>query len=152
MLHEAWTVHAIREGLRANDSVAKDKWRKQYLGGTIGVWSIKQVPRGGPLFARVMGKLQELARNGIDWIVAAGEAAPETLLFHARLVLAEHDIPEPYACGIARNACQLAQVPTLEELEPAQLVQVIRILHAQAPRISAAAKKGDAPKTAEIPF
>lgn len=80
----------------------------------------------------------------------AGEAAPEMLVFHARQVLAEHDIPEPYACGVARNACQLDHLPTLEDLGPAQLAQVIKILHTQAPRISAAAKRSG--QTEEAPF
>lgn len=153
MLAEAWLVHATAQGLRVSDSVAKEAWRHHYLGTTVGIWSLKQIPPVGPVFARVMGKLQEVARNGIEWIVKAGDVAPSDLVYHARAVLAEHDIPESYACGVARNACRLEEVPALEALEPAQLVQVIRIVHAQGPRISAAAKKSEAqlPKE-EVPF
>jgi len=152
MLHEAWTVHAIDAGVRVTDSKAKDQWRKQYLGAALGVWSLKQVPRGGPLYARVMGKLQEIARNGIDWILKAGDAQPPELLHHARQFLAVHDIPEPYACGIARQSLRLEHQPDLEDLAPEQLAQVIRILHAQAPRIKASAAKKTTHPPTETPF
>lgn len=142
MLAEAWLAHALESGERVNDSKAKELWRKRYLGARLGVWSLKQIPRGGRMYARVMGALQEIARNGIDWIIKAEECDAATLVFHARAVLAVWDIPEGYACGIARNACSLPAVPEhLGRLEPAQLGDLIRILHAQAPRIHAAAHR-----------
>lgn len=146
MLAEAWLAHAIANDLRVNDSKAKEIWRREYLGAKLGVWSLKQVPPSGPLFARVMGALQEIARNGIEWIVKAGDCDNAGLVFHARAVLATWDIPEGYACGIARNACSLSSLPAgLDDLEPAQLGALIRVLHAQAPRIHQAASRGRSP-------
>lgn len=151
MLAEAWLMQASATDQRVSDSTAKDKWRKEYLKATVGIGSLTEIPRGGPIFARVMGKLQEIARNGIDWILKAGEANQSSLVYHARQVLHTHDIPEPYACGVARNACHLQTLPSLEDLAPHDLARVIRILHAQAPRISASAKRNAANPESE-PF
>lgn len=142
MLAEAWLAHALESGERVSDSKAKELWRKRHLGARLGVWSLKQIPRAGKTFAKVMGALQEVARNGIDWIIKAGDADAAGLVFHARAVLAGWDIAEGYACGIARNAFTLAAVPAgLDALEPAQLDALIRILHAQGPRIKASADR-----------
>lgn len=145
MLAEAWLAHALETGERVNDSRAKELWRKRYLGARLGVWSLKQIPRAGRTFARVMGALQEVARNGIDWILKAEEGGGEALVHHARAVLAAWDISEGYACGIARNSFHLERVPAgLEELTPPQLDELVRLLHAQGPRVKASAAKAGA--------
>src|SRR5688572_13866167 len=99
MISQAWVMQARSEGVRESDSKAKETWRHAYLGARLGVWSLKQIPRGGPTFAKVMGALQETARNGIDWIMKAGEDNPSTLLHHLRECLRTHGIDESYACG-----------------------------------------------------
>jgi hypothetical protein len=153
MLEEAWASHVCNNQVADKSSAAKEAWRKQYLGETLGVWSLKMIPTGGPLFAKVMGKLQEVARNGIDWIIKADQSSNSELLYHARAVLSEHDIPETYACGVARNACKLATLPTLEDLTPPQLGLVIKIVYGQAPRIAKAAKASRDQQPAEpLPF
>ena len=144
MLAEAWAAHVCREQVADTSSNGKDAWRKQYLGSKMGIWSLKMIPKGGLTFCRVMAALQEVARNGIDWIVKAGQASPADLIYHARAVLGEHDIPEAYACGIARNAFHFDALPALHDLSEEQLATTIRIVYAQGPRIATAARKSQA--------
>jgi hypothetical protein len=139
MLAAAWRRHAENQGLRASDAKAKDQWRRAYLAGKCGIWSLKQIPRGGKLFAQVMGALQEVAQNGIEWLVREQQDEREGMLKHVFDMCQKAGIAYSYALGIARNMFQQPDLAGLDGLSYAELSRFSKALHAQIDRIKEAA-------------
>lgn len=127
-------------GLCEDSAKGKEVWRRNHLAREAGIESLKHIPRGGKVFAKVMAALQVVVGDGIEWIIKADSCKPHELIYHAQQMLRRLQIPEDYACGVARNALKLTGETALEDLEPEQLDRVIKIFYAQGKRIAEAAK------------
>jgi hypothetical protein len=145
LLAEAWRVHARANDLRENDSKAKEAWRHELLVQSCGVYSLKEIPRGGPLFARFMAALQVIARNDVNWIIAANRSDAATLHHLVVRLITDKAIDHHAALAVARRALKLeTPLHDFSTLKPAQLMVLLRLFHKEGDRINHWSQSRDA--------
>ena len=144
----AWLAYCACEKIRASNSIAKEKWRHEQLHAVCGVYSLKQIPRAGPQFVKIMAHLEVIARSGIFWQLRVHGADTRHLVHTIRTFCQQHDLDEDYARGIAQKALRREELPDLENLSAAQLCEFARLLHAEIAKFSECA----AASTTDIPF
>ena len=138
---EAAKRAALARGLIAKGS-EWDAFRKAYLLEKAQIGSLKDIPKSGPVFAKVMAALEELAGDGVKWNIKSdsGEADRAVAQHNLGELLNEHRIDHRWATGLARRALRNETIE-LWEMDAEQTETVLGILRAQlrkAPRKEAA--------------
>lgn len=143
MIDAAWK--AVRETLPKkdlSDSAAKDLWRRDMIIQWLGLYSTKQMSPTED-FEYAMMRFEELAGNGIRWRIKWETGAARRRVHVIHQICREYDLEETYVRGIARQALNLQELPLLERLSHYDLDTLIKILKAQAKKMTVPAGKDD---------
>ncbi len=118
-------------------NAAKDAWYRSKLLERFGVESTKQIDTYDH-FAALCALFEEICGDSIYWQLRAmgGKVAEQRrrLIHEIKEVCDRHDLDENYARGIARQSLQSETTPLLDQLQPAQLLTVLKALKTHAKR------------------
>lgn len=109
-----------------------DAFRKAYLLREVKIESLKDIPKSGPIFARVMAALERLAGDGVTWNIRVDSGTADKAVAQHNLgeFLNENRIDHRWATGLARQALKNERIE-LWEMDGAQTMTVLGILRAQ---------------------
>ncbi len=114
------------------DAKGWDVFRKAWLKDKVRIDSLRDIPKSGGLFARVMAALEELSGDGIAWNVRVDSGTADAAVLQHQLgeLMLELKLDHRYITGIARQALKL---PTMElhEMDAGQTDTVLGIVRAQ---------------------
>lgn len=135
--HAIWyAVDAAKKAAVSCGKIAKasqwDGFRRDYLRAEAGIESLRDIPKSGPIFAKVMAALERLAGDGVKWNIKVNSGNADRAVAQHNLgeFLNENQIDYRWATGVARQALKNERVE-LWEMDGGQTETVLSILRAQ---------------------
>lgn len=135
LVEKAWRRHAQENGLEKGDRLAKEHFYRATLHAELGVWTTKELS-SSKHFAGACAAFEAIVGDSCYWGLRAHNESSRALIHAVQTVCNEYDLAEEYARGVARQALRLDSLPMLEQLQPAQLVIVLRALRIHVRRMS----------------
>lgn len=135
LVEKAWRRHAQENRLDANDRLAKEHFYRATLHAELGVWTTKELS-SSKHFATACAAFEAIVGDSVYWGLKAHNESARAMIYAVNRLCQEYDLDESYARGIARQALALETLPLLEQMEPAQLVTVLRALRIHVRRMA----------------
>jgi hypothetical protein len=124
LVEAAWQAHCRAEATAADDKVARRAWYEEELEGATGKRTTKECG-GGRDYEAAMAHFEELSGDGIEWQLRQHDGDARRIIFQIGQISAEHGVDHRYIQGVARQMLQRDELPSLHDLSPAILVNIL---------------------------
>ena len=124
LVESAWQAHCRTEGSAPADKVARRAWYEEELEHATGKRTTTECG-GGRDYEDAMAHFEELAGDGIEWQLRRHDGDARRIIFQIGQISAEHGVDHRYIQGVARQMLRREDLPSLHDLPPEILVNIL---------------------------